>query len=437
MTGEEFADALVSRGIASTERSSKARLFDIAMSPLREGNIATSIWVPGRLELFGRHTDYAGGRSILAAVPRGFVFVSAPRTDGEIVVVDAATGQSIRPAAGGASAGWPQYARVVVRRLARNFPGASGGVTISFASDLPQAAGMSSSSALVVGIAMSLITAWRLEGRVEWHEAIDEPSALATYLACIENGSDYGPLSGDAGVGTRGGSEDHVAMLLCRPHQFSAFSFMPVRHIQDAPLPREWTLVVASSGVPAEKTADAKQVYNQLADATQVLLRLWNEREAVAPSLAAALKSDPDAPVRLKALVLSNRIDGWPAEVLLRRIDHLVLENRCVDDAMDAIDTMNAEALNAVSMKSQQAAEALLRQQVPETMALAHEAHQAGAFGACSFGAGFGGSVWAIVASDDAADFGSEWAERYHRRFPERDGVMFVACPGPPVVEFA
>ena len=28
-------------------------------------------FVPGRLEVLGKHTDYAGGRSLLAAVDRG------------------------------------------------------------------------------------------------------------------------------------------------------------------------------------------------------------------------------------------------------------------------------------------------------------------------------------------------------------------------------
>ncbi|MGV2448389.1 UNVERIFIED_CONTAM: galactokinase family protein, partial [Bacillus sp. ATCC 13368] len=31
----------------------------------------TSWFVPGRLEVFGKHTDYAGGHSIVAAVDRG------------------------------------------------------------------------------------------------------------------------------------------------------------------------------------------------------------------------------------------------------------------------------------------------------------------------------------------------------------------------------
>ncbi|MGO1384393.1 MAG: galactokinase family protein, partial [Arachnia sp.] len=31
----------------------------------------TRWFVPGRLEVFGKHTDYAGGNSLLAAVDRG------------------------------------------------------------------------------------------------------------------------------------------------------------------------------------------------------------------------------------------------------------------------------------------------------------------------------------------------------------------------------
>ena len=42
----------------------------------------------------------------------------------------------------------------------------------------------------------------------------------------------------------------------------------------------------------------------------------------------------------------------------------------------------------------------LLGNQVPETIALARAALAHGAFAACSFGAGFGGSVWALVEGD-------------------------------------
>src|SRR5271157_2205508 len=35
-------------------------------------------FVPGRIEVFGRHTDYAGGRSIVCSIDRGFLFAAAP-----------------------------------------------------------------------------------------------------------------------------------------------------------------------------------------------------------------------------------------------------------------------------------------------------------------------------------------------------------------------
>ena len=42
---------------------------------------ARAFWVPGRIEVLGKHTDYAGGRSLLGAVTRGFAIVAADRAD--------------------------------------------------------------------------------------------------------------------------------------------------------------------------------------------------------------------------------------------------------------------------------------------------------------------------------------------------------------------
>src|SRR5688500_19813809 len=51
--------------------------------------------VPGRIEIFGKHTDYAGGRSLLAAVPRGFAVVARARPDDRVRVLDARHGEAI------------------------------------------------------------------------------------------------------------------------------------------------------------------------------------------------------------------------------------------------------------------------------------------------------------------------------------------------------
>ena len=38
-------------------------------------------WVPGRIEVLGKHTDYGGGRSLLCAVERGICLVARARSD--------------------------------------------------------------------------------------------------------------------------------------------------------------------------------------------------------------------------------------------------------------------------------------------------------------------------------------------------------------------
>jgi galactokinase len=84
-------------------------------------------------------------------------------------------------------------------------------------------------------------------------------------------------------------------------------------------------------------------------------------------------------------------------------------------------------------------AERLLGNQVPETIALARIARELGAVAASAFGAGFGGSVWAMVKTDCAESFKSEWAERYWPRYPEsaKRSEFFLTSAGPSMIEFA
>ena len=57
-------------------------------------------------------------------------------------------------------------------------------------------------------------------------------------------------------------------------------------------------------------------------------------------------------------------------------------------------------ALGDLSAESQADAETLLDNQVQETVELVASARRLGAFASSSFGAGFGGSVWALVHQD-------------------------------------
>ena len=59
------------------------------------------------------------------------------------------------------------------------------------------------------------------------------------------------------------------------------------------------------------------------------------------------------------------------------------------------------------------------------------------AVAASAFGAGFGGSVWAMVRAGEADAFTSRWREQYAAAFrgPSRRSQYFVTEPGAPAFE--
>jgi galactokinase len=430
MTGRTLASALVERGLDPAEHSPKAWLFERVLAGLNGATNAAPDhvwWIPGRLEVFGTHTDYAGGRTLVCAVPKGFAVVARRRDDGLVVVADARNGERrrIQPSADVASCtGWSHYVEVVARRLLRNFPGSAISADLVFASDLPRASGMSSSSALMVGIAAALIRLAELEGRPEWQANIHSSLDLAGYCACLENGMTFGSLQGDAGVGTHGGSEDHAAILMGRPSMLSAFAFVPMRELCTVHVPDDWQFVLTPSGVASEKTGAAQAHYNRLSEGTRRLVELWNAAEPPATSLGSALASDASARERLDALIDRSALTGWPADALRARLDHFIREDARIPRAVDAFAAADVHALSELARGSQQDAEAHLGNQIPATTELAVRALRQGAFASRSFGAGFGGSVWALVERAGALPFAARWRQE-----------AFIAPPGPAMVE--
>ena len=454
MTGAALAAALVARGLDSDELAAKQSLFELVLSHLdrldrsRDHRSASSErsahvhawWIPGRLEVFGTHTDYAGGHTLVCAVPRGFAVIARRRTDNVIHVLDALRGQDVslvaedvRDETRPTHLGWRRYVAAVLRRLARNFPGARLGAEIVLASDLPRASGMSSSSALVVGVATALVEAGSLRTRIEWQRNINGPHDEAGYYACMENGLSFGSLHGDAGVGTHGGSEDHAAILTGTAGHLSAFTFVPVRARDVVPMPPSWRFVLTPSGVAAQKAGVAREAYNRLADSTRTLLALRNQQsEQQATSLRAALKMDREETLdwdrvgQLQQLIFGSSPAGLSQEALVHRLLHFVREDSRTIESIDAFRRRDQARIGQLAADSQSDAEIFLGNQIPETIALASEARKLGAFASRSFGAGFGGSVWALVESDQAEEFARLWSPQ-----------AFVAMPGPALMELA
>lgn len=409
-----------------------------AYGPRRDAP-AAAYFVPGRIEVLGKHTDYAGGRSLLAAAERGFCLVAWPRQDDHIRVLDAACGEAIdfpfNPDLSPPVGHWSNYPMTVARRLARNFPAPFLGADIAFASDLPPAAGMSSSSALMIAIFLALAEVNQLAAREPYRQNIASLEDLAGYLGTIENGQTFGSLEGDCGVGTFGGSEDQTAILTSKPGQLRQYAYAPVRLERVLPLPPDYTFAVGVSGVVAAKTGSAREQYNRASRLAAAVADLW--RRATGrndPHLAAALASGPEAEEQLRAMVRAAGPGPFEPAALAARLEHFLIENQQVMPAAgDALLRGDMEAFGRWVDRSQHAAEDLLGNQVPETVCLARTAREQGAAAASAFGAGFGGGVWALVRADQAEAFLTAWARAYRQEFPQhaQAATFFLTAAGP------
>lgn len=423
------ADAASRATLFATLDSQSARILDGAPQWLR--------FTPGRIEIFGKHTDYAGGHSLVAAVPRGITLAARRRDDGIVRVGDIFDGQVIEvdPSieAPAHYRGLQRYVHVVAHRFFLNFPGAALGANIAIASDLPRASGLSSSSALVVGVALALIDRAGLRERPEWQQHLRRVEDVAWYLGCVENGLDFPGLPGSAGVGTHGGSQDHTAILAACTEHVSLFRFVPVTPLSETRMPADWAFVIGSSGVQADKADSVKDRYNRASNGARALHAIWRRHtNDQSRSLAEALAL-PGAVDQLTAWLEPTADGAFSSADLDRRLRHFVRESARAPRAAIAFRDADRATLGELAVESQREADELLGNQIPETVLMAKLARNLGAFASSNFGAGFGGSVWALVPLADAVAFGEEWVRAYARQLPEMGQVpWFIARPGPP-----
>jgi len=407
-------------------------------SPAPESGDRHALFVPGRIEVLGKHTDYAGGRSLICAADRGICLVCSGRADQLVSIIDARDGErtefTISPDLSLPAGHWSNYPITVAGRLARNFGPGLRGADIAFISDLPPAAGMSSSSSLMIAMFLAMAAVNDLDSRDEYLREIDSPQSLAGYLATVENGRSFGSLAGRRGVGTFGGSEDHTAILCGRPGELSCYSYCPVRFERAIPLPAGHVFAIAASGVVAEKTGDALEKYNRASRLASAAVAAWNAAAGRDdPDIAAAVASSPDAPDRIRTALRDARGE-FTGEQLLDRFEHFHAESeQIIPAACEALAVGDlAEFARLVDLSQTQGAK-LLGNQVPETVALARIARQLGARGASAFGAGFGGAVWALIPQTGAENFLKEWRAAYLDAFAPapQTAQFFLTRPGP------
>lgn len=225
---------------------------------------------PGRINIVGRHVDWQGGHCNLMAVNQEVIVVASPRSDDRLEIrnVDpeqfpdaslslgcliaeldwdgwltcinsAGLERYLRQSAGA----WWIYIQAAMLRLQMAFRDRLlSGMDMAVCGNIPVAAGMSSSSALVVSTAETAVALNGLDV---------QPRQFVNF--CGE---------GEWFVGTRGGSADHAAMKFGAAGAITHVKFHDFEVLKQVRFPESHRLVVCNSFTQAQKAAGVKKAFN-------------------------------------------------------------------------------------------------------------------------------------------------------------------------------
>ena len=337
-----------------------------------------AFWAPGRVNLLGEHVDYSGGLVLPAALDIG-IRVEGVADDRIRLTSDGATELVDLPPDGGEIAeaiGFGRYAAAVAAELAalgRPLVGFAGAVTAT----VPPGAGLASSAALEVAIATALcaVAGFALEP-LELAEACRRAELRAVGVPC-------GILDQAAAVL---GQADHAILI-----DTASLAHRPVA------LPPEVAVVVVDSGVA-----------HSLEQGGYAARRLELEQ-----GLGALNGRSPRD-------VTTDELDDLGLDdVPLRRLRHVVTENRRVEETVAILEEPGTPRLDRLGPLFRDGHESLRRDfevTTSELDLLVELAYGAGALAARMTGGGFGGSIVVLSDREGAAGLADDVVARYHER---------------------
>jgi len=283
---------------------------------------------------------------------------------------------------------WENYARAAAQAVGRKW-GAGVGVDAAVASDLPAAAGLSSSSALLVAFTLALL------------EANGTRATFEELMEILPEGEQF--------VGTRGGGMDHAASLASRAGCASLIGFDPLS-VRAIPLPDEWGFLAAHSLRTARKSGPLREAYNARRQAgAGALARLGYA------SYREALASRADDRFLSSALASAQERDAFL---------HVTGEALRVTAAVKAMEAGDAATFGRLLLESHASLRDRLKVSCPELDCLVNAAMESGALGARLTGAGFGGCAVVFAAKRDLPAVREGLMARFYAR-----GAGESACP--------
>jgi galactokinase len=324
---------------------------------------------PGRVNLIGDHTDYNEGFVLPVAIDLCCTVRAKPRADGLVRVRSLDAESEIELAADGSTrpedvaVPWGRYVAGVVGMLAeRGRPAV--GIDAVVSSTIPLGAGLSSSAALEVALALALCDAAAFElPPLELARACQEAEQVATGVPC-------GIMDQ---LTSLAGRRNHALLIDCR-----SLEVQPIR------LPPRLGVLILYTGISRSLINSAYAERREACEAIAALLGLESLRDAT-PELVA------DEP----------------------RARHVVSENARVLEAARSLEVGDIAALGPLLDASHQSLRDDFEVSTPELDALVDALRGAGAVGARLTGAGFGGCVVGLADRDVADRIVETAAGRY------------------------
>ena len=373
-------------------------LLEDCFGPGKDAIIARA---PGRVNLIGEHTDYNSGYVLPFAIDRVTEVALRPRQDRRIRIFAEAFQKTAKlhlpiedPTPTG---GWQDYLTGILIGLSHrdDLPFGFDGAIMG---NIPIGAGLSSSAALEVALALGLSRLYKIElGDLD----------LVTLCQRAENEF----------VGTHCGIMDQYASLLARENSALLLDTRSLKH-RHVPLPLDnLTLLIVDSNV---RRSLSKSGYNERRRECQEALRFLQEalRNRRINSL-----SDLDS----EGL---NKVRQTIPQTLWERALHVQQENSRVLKVAKALEEGDIKTVGKLLFSSHASLRDLFCVSTPELDFLVNWAKAHGALGAKLVGGGFGGVTLHLVAREETEEYTMAITEAYQKSFGRKSSVIEVH-PGP------